>query len=478
MKQLSLLCLALCLILSCQSQGDFFEGAICIEHINTIDAKSGLKSDQTVVIRDGRILRVESSQSLKLAPSNQIINGSGKYLIPGLWDAHVHFAYIEELAPYMSDLFLAYGITSLRDTGGEIGFMKKWKEKSLANPTTLPRLMIAGPLLDGMPNVYDGSSPGRPPLSHGLATVDDVNRYIDYLDSMGVDFLKSYEMLTPEQFIAVMAKAKEKGLKVTGHIPLSMDVTSASNAGLNSMEHLRNVEMSMAANAEQLLIDRQNMLAEGKTLQGGDLRSNIHSAQRLPAVDNADPDNIAKVLDVLAKNETIQIPTLALGTVAAFKEFTQHHWQESFSYLPEAIEQNWKTSMDRILASAPNTDRQKYTQWAVEMTGKAHKAGVPIMAGTDTPIGFLTPGLSLHRELALFVEAGLSPLEALASATTEPAKYFDMQNELGLIANGMIADLLILNANPLEDINNTREIDSVIKAGNLMNRTALLSKFR
>ncbi|MCE7990414.1 MAG: amidohydrolase family protein [Roseivirga sp.] len=475
MKKTFSLLFLLHLTLSCSSDGQLFTNAICIEDITTIDPENGIKEHQTVVIQEGKILKVDNTRNLKLSTKNQIINGSGKYLIPGLWDSHVHFAYIEELAPYMNDLFLAYGITSLRDTGGEIMFMRKWKELSEQNPATTPRLMIAGPLLDGMPNVYDGSSPDRPPLSHGLDTVDDVNDYIDYLDSLGVDFLKAYEMLTPDQFRAVLAKASEKGLKVTGHVPLSMDVISASNAGLNSMEHLRNVEMSMAGNATQLLTERQHMLTEGRALQGGDLRSNIHRAQRLPAVDNADTDNTANVLQTLAKNQTVQIPTLALGHVATFKEFTQAHWQESFEYLPDTIEQNWRSAMSRIESSAPNTERAKYSKWALQMTGKAHRAGVPMMAGTDTPIGFLTPGLSLHRELELFVEAGLTPLEALASATMEPARYFGMENKLGQIADGMIADLLILNANPLESISNTRTIDAVIKDGNLYDTEALKS---
>lgn len=471
-KTLSLL-LLVSLTLSCGADGQEFTNAFCIEDITTIDPENGMKEHQTVIIQSGKILKVANTSDLRLSPKNHIINGTGKYLIPGLWDAHVHFAYIEELAPAMNDLFLAYGITSLRDTGGEIMFMRQWKELSEQNPATTPRLMIAGPLLDGMPNVYDGSSPGRPPLSHGLATVNDVNNYIDYLDSLGVDFLKAYEMLTPEQFRAVLAKASEKGLKVTGHVPLSMDVISASNAGLNSMEHLRNVEMSMAGNAPELLTERQRMLTDGKTMQGGDLRSSIHSTQRLPAVDNADANNTADVLQTLAKNQTIQIPTLALGHVATFREFTQAHWQESFGYLPNDIEQSWRTAMSNIEDAAPNTDRARYSKWALDMTGKAHKAGVPIMAGTDTPIGFLTPGLSLHRELELFVEAGLSPLEALESATTEPARYFSMENELGQIADGMIADLLILNANPLESISNTRTIDSVIKDGNLFDKKGL-----
>ena len=450
---------------ACSPEAEYYPDAICIEDITTSDAENGLQEHQTVIIHQGEIVKIGHSNSIRLSPDNKIIDGTGKYLTPGLWDAHVHFAFIEELAPYMFDLFLYYGITSVRDTGGEIHFMRQWKEASEQNTTTAPRVMIAGPLLDGMPNVYDGSIPARPPLSKGLATVEDVENYIDYLDSLGVDLLKAYEMLTPPQFMAVMAKAKEKGLRVTGHVPLSMDVISTAEAGLNSIEHLRNVEMSMAVNADQLLKRRQAMLEAGKNQPGGDLRASIHQRQRLGAIANPDSANTADVIAALNQNQVVQIPTLALSKVTAYKEFTGQLWQESYALLPDTIESGWHQLMLQYANGPENTSRQKHYEWASNMTGKMHKAGIPFMAGTDTPIGFLTPGRSLHEELALYVEAGMTPLEAIESATLEPAKYFHLDHELGLISEGMIADLLILEANPLEDIRNTESINSVIKEG-------------
>lgn len=224
------------LLSGCQNAEVKFEDALCIENISTIDAENGLLSNQTVIIKEGKIYQITPSDELQLSNENNIIDGTGKFLIPGLWDSHVHFAYMEELAPRMFDLFLAYGITSVRDTGGEINFVNKWKERSLTNPTGTPRVMIAGPLLDGTPNVYDGSDPRHPALSVGLNTLDEVKEQINKLEIEGVDFLKAYEMLSPEQFAVITQLGKEKGLKVTGHVPLSMDVVSASNSGLNSME--------------------------------------------------------------------------------------------------------------------------------------------------------------------------------------------------------------------------------------------------
>lgn len=463
----------LCLLLSCAEEKEFFKNAVCISNVNVIDAEKGLQENMTVIVKDGRILKMTKSDSIQLSDENEIIDASGKYLMPGLWDAHVHFAYIESLAPSMFDLFLVHGITSVRDTGGKIDFVKEWKTKADENPTTAPRVKIAGPLLDGMPNVYDGSSPLRPPLSVGAASVEEAIKIVDELAEQGVDLIKAYEMLAPEQFKAITSRAKQIGLKVTGHVPLSMDVISASNAGLNSMEHLRNLELSTASNADELFVERQKVLKEGNDLPGGDLRSNIHELQRTSAYDNQDERKIDHVLDVLAKNDTWQIPTMALNTGFTERHFMRPDWAESLELLPDDIAQSWSkgiaTFNDREISEAS----KKRSDWCLDMVDRINKKGIKLMAGTDCPIFFLTPGLSLHEELAVLVRAGLTPLEAIESATLNPAEYFDLQNELGLVKEGFIADLLLLEANPLDAIQNTKKINAVIKNGKFHGRAEL-----
>ena len=468
-----LLLILFCTLFSCQNSEVFFEDSLCIENISTIDPEIGLLEDQTIIIKAGKIIQISPSQDLQLAKENTIIDGTDKFMIPGLWDAHIHFSFIKEMAPNMLDLFLAYGITSVRDTGGDIDFVNTWKEISLANPTDAPRVMVAGPLLDGNPNVYDGSDHSHPPLSVGLKTVEDVTNKINELDSLKVDFLKAYEMLTPEQFKEVTKLAKEKGLKVTGHVPLSMDVIGASNAGLNSMEHFRNLELSCASNSDELLLERQELLASGKDDKGGVLRSRIHKKQREVALQNFNEGKADEVLEVLKKNDTWQIPTLTLNTAFARRPFAAKDWQKSFSYLPKNIQEQWLDYINNLVKKEVVPFDKEYAKWMFDMTKRVHHKGIKIMAGTDTPIFFLTPGLSLHEELAVLVEAGLSPLEALKSATTNPAAYFNLENELGKIAINNWADLVILDANPLEDIKNTKQINAVIKQGKYFNRELL-----
>lgn len=468
-----LLFLSCLFLFACEPSDVVFEGAICIENINTIDPSDGLQTNQTLIIKDGKIHKIAPSQTLRLAKSNQIIDGSGKYVIPGLWDAHVHFAYIEDLAPRMFDLFLAYGITSVRDTGGKLEFVKKWKDKALADPKKAPRVKIAGPLLDGMPNVYDGSDDRHPPLSVGLNSVETLAAQIHELEKEGVDLLKAYEMLSPEQFAMVTKLGKEKGLKVTGHVPLSMDVISASNAGLNSMEHLRNLELSCASNSDELLAERKQLLADGANDAGGTLRSRIHSAQREKAIKNYDEKRADEVLQVLAKNQTWQIPTLALNSSFVRKPFEGPAFQKSFAYLPDTLEEQWKKGIEAFAKVEVSPFRKQYNTWTFNMVAKVHEAKIDMMAGTDCPIFFLTPGLSLHEELAVLVEAGLSPLEALKTATLNPARYFNLEKELGSIKENMWADLLILDANPLEDIKNTQQIHAVFREGEHYDRERL-----
>jgi imidazolonepropionase-like amidohydrolase len=468
MPRIFLFVIPFLLLQSCLSSNKTIPGSLLIKNIDVIDPNEGLIKAQSVIITDGKISSIEAYDAKKSITTSATIDGTGKYLIPGLWDAHVHFAYMENLAPRMLDLFMIYGITSVRDTGGKIDFVKKYKQEAAKKPFTSPRVMIAGPLLDGTPNVYDGSDPSKPPLSVGLTSEEDINNKVNALIKEEVDLLKAYEMLTPEQFQTITKLARENDLKVTGHVPLSMDVISAAEAGLNSMEHMRNIELSCASNHDELLAQRRKLLFDGKSDPGGILRSRIHNAQRQNAVENFDQAQADLVLDALKANDTWQIPTMALNQAGVNKPFLRSDFQESFLYLPDSVETKWKEQIIEFSKYEPREFSIAYHKWKMDMVRQIHQKGIPIMAGTDCPIFFLTPGLSLHEELAELVSAGLSPLEALKSATYWPAKYFNLEDELGSIKTGHWADLLILNDNPLDDIRNTTKIEAVIKQGSVL----------
>lgn len=239
------------------------------------------------------------------------------------------------------------------------------------------------------------------------------------------------------------------------------------------MEHMRNLELSCARNSDELLAQRQLMLATGKDDLGGILRMRIHQAQRQTAIKNYDEARTDSVLAVLASNQTWQVPTMALNTAFVGRPYLRPEWQTTFSYLPDTIEEMWLKSTEEINQRPIPPFNQDYADWMFHIIKKIHDAEIGMMAGTDCPIFFLTPGRSLHEELALLVKAGLSPLEVLKTATLNPAKYFNMEDQLGTIEENKLADLVILNANPLADINNTLAIDGVIKQGNYLDREQL-----
>jgi len=459
-------------IISCSEQVTISKNAFVIKNISIIDPIDGFQSVKHVVVEHDLIAMILDKNYKFLANEDKIIDGSGKFLIPGLWDAHVHFSYDKNLTSSMPRLFLAHGITSVRDTGGPIDYVLKAKEFSLNEPMKSPNIFIAGPLIDGSPNVYNDSSPSFPLLSIENQDIIDIESNTMGLIDKGIDFLKAYEMLNENQFLAITKIARKQNLKVTGHIPLSMNLFSAVNSGLNGMEHLRNLELSIASNAEELYEERIQMLRNPNGLLGSTLRSSIHSKQRMSAIDSVDNNKFEEAANLLASKNVWQTPTLILYRSYAQKSHLNPSFLLELNKLPQQVKQKWS---NEIAASDTIIDKSsvRYSNWIVDAVSKLHKNNVPFMAGTDTPIGYLIPGRSLHRELEILVESGLSNLEAIKTATVNPATFFGIENKVGRIKNGFMADLLILNSNPLNNISNTQNIHAVIKNGHFLSRKSL-----
>ena len=459
-------------IISCSEQVTISKNAFVIKNISIIDPIDGFQSVKHVVVEHDLIAMILDKNYKFLANEDKIIDGSGKFLIPGLWDAHVHFSYDKNLTSSMPRLFLAHGITSVRDTGGPIDYVLKAKEFSLNEPMKSPNIFIAGPLIDGSPNVYNDSSPSFPLLSIENQDIIDIESNTMGLIDKGIDFLKAYEMLNENQFLAITKIARKQNLKVTGHIPLSMNLFSAVNSGLNGMEHLRNLELSIASNSEELYEERIQMLKNPNGLLGSTLRSSIHSKQRMSAIDSVDNNKFEEAANLLASKNVWQTPTLILYRSYAQKSHLNPSFLLELNKLPQQVKQKWS---NEIAASDTIIDKSsvRYSNWIVDAVSKLHKNNVPFMAGTDTPIGYLIPGRSLHRELEILVESGLSNLEAIKTATVNPATFFGIENKVGRIKNGFMADLLILNSNPLNNISNTQNIHAVIKNGHFLSRKSL-----
>jgi len=446
---------------------------LVISGVALFDPVAGFLPDRTVVVRDGRIAEVLTGATTAAADA-RVLDGRGRYLIPGLWDAHVHYGFTPGLGhETMARLFLVNGITSVRDTGGHLLALAPARAAAAAPGAAAPRLYIAGPLLDDVNRIYAGTAPGFPDIAAGITGPAAAAAAVDDLAAGGVDLLKTYELVTPEVFRALIARAELHHLPVTAHIPLSMDGIEVAASGIRCMEHLRNLELACARDHAALLEARREMLANPAQQPGWALRRDIHAAQRQIAFETEDQARCAAVIAALAEHRVFQSPTLTITSGDSARLFADASWRETFGYLPHAVGEAWRQSAAERLQTPSAALAVAHTRWAMSMIPRLHAAGVPIMAGTDTPIGLLTPGFSLHEELRMLVEAGMPAQAVLVSATLRPAEYLGLEQEFGTIAPGKHADLVLLDADPLADIRNTRRIHAVVRGGAVFDRAAL-----
>ena len=293
-----------------------------ITNVTVIDAVNGVRTNYTVVYDGDEIVSVGPGG----APADvaETIDGSGKYLIPGLWDFHVHLSFDERFTDDMPVLFLSYGVTSVRDTGGLMHKMLPIVEKMRAADAVAPRVWFAGPLLDGNFVVYDGES--RPEIGVRNATPDQARATIRALKEQGVDFIKIYEMVSPAVFEAMIATAQELDLPVDSHVPLSMRAETAGPP-VDSIEHLRNIELDCASNAAELYETRLELLKNPDGVPGVELRSSMHDLQRMPAIAAYDEARCNRVIDGLTS--TIQVPTLRMTALNLAPPFAKPDWNEA-----------------------------------------------------------------------------------------------------------------------------------------------------
>ena len=422
---------------------------LIISHVNVIDATgSPMQTDMTVVVRGGRIADVTKSRSvLGLAPE-KVVDGRGKYLIPGLWDMHVHTNFGEWVPPNEKitlPLFVANGVTGVRDMGGELEVLKRWRAEIAAGKLLGPRMMIAGPMLDGPTPHFPSSAP--------VGNAADGRRVVDELKAQGVDFIKIQSYIGRDGYFAAAEEAKKLGIPFVGHVPDVVRAREASDAGQMSIEHFTGIFEACSTIEDQLIKGPKSLGRNVSTYNAGRAKS---------------------IIALMAKNHTWQVPTLVWERGQWLVDDIDKSRDPHTRYAPAAWKRAWPVFTADILKNM-NTDplavRKRFVQMELEMTLAMHQAGVRFMAGTDTAAGVhVFPGFSLHEELALFVEAGLTPIEALQTATRNPAEFMGRLAEMGTVEKGKVADLVLLDANPLEDIQNTRKIRAVVLAGRYFSR--------
>ena len=437
---------------------------LAIASVTPVDAVSGTRDPQTVLLRDGRIVALVPPTT-PLEDDKRRIDGSGRFLIPGLWDLHVHITYEPALADTFAAQLLDYGITSVRDTGGVLPALLPAVERWRSSTEPTPHLYFGGPLLDGRLVVYDGAA--RPLIGVGHRGAEAARARVAELKAVGASFIKIYEMVEDEVFDALVAAAAEAQLPIAAHVPLAVDPLRAGPA-LASLEHLRNLDLACADEAETMLAERRARIQDTADGGGFELRRAMHQEQRTRAYAGVavDSKRCRAVQD--AFSNTVHVPTLRLNTISRFSPAARADWQEALSALPTSLAERW-LSQARSFQGRGTELALRYSEWSLTLTRALADRGAPIGAGTDTPIAQAIPGYALHTELERLVDAGLTPRQALAAATVAPARFFRWPPEReGRVAVGHPADLLLLDANPLDAIKNTRSISAVVLRGELV----------
>jgi len=446
---------------------------LVLQHVTVIDA-SGFpaKPDMTVVITGGRINEIGNAGSVYVPKDAQTIEARNKFVIPGLWDMHVHV--LTDKAEILLPTLVANGITGAREMGSDndvpIAAMDALRTKVEQGTIVGPRVLMAGHILDGPKAVL--------PSNVALTNEPQARQTVIDLKKSGVDFIKVYTALPRNLYFAIADEAKKQGLPFVGHVPISVTPEEASDAGQKSFEHMTGVIDGCSRRESEL---RSALLAKYGNFHGSmaELVRFLFVVYQQQLLDSYDSHKAARLFDHLRKNGTWQCPTLiALRSVAFFddRSFVR---DPRLKYVPRSW--TFWTDPDRRLTNEWFKDltdedyanEKRAIEKRIEIVRAMHRAGVKFLAGTDTPVPSVYPGFSIHEELAFFVNAGMTPMEALQTATSNPAQFLNMAQELGTIQKGKIADLVLLDKNPLDDIKNTQSINAVVLNGRLLDRKAL-----
>jgi imidazolonepropionase-like amidohydrolase len=454
--------------------------AVALRDVTVVNVTDGsLHAKQTVLIAGNRIVAVGPAAEISVSDNADVIDAAGSFLIPGLWDMHVHS--VANVALDMAvrsvaamdwhfPLFLAWGVTGVRnmnDGTGDIGLelTNSIKRRLAAGELHGPRFIANGPSIDGDPPLGSNSAVVR--------TADEARAAVDKLVDSGADFIKVYENLSREAYFAIMDEAQRRKIPVDGHVPFRVTPEEAADAGQRTFEHVLAMAAgcSTAAAAERERFARVlSPLAGSPALEGLAPMESFRHERAL--YDSRDPAACAPTIDAYLRNSVAETPNVvAYRNVVHAKQIlsdTSH-----MRLVPQVIRRNWQAMLDTDLYGEMQSVLQPLVPLYMENARLLNDAGVLLLAGTDVGIPALIPGISLHEELELLVEAGLTPLQALRTATINPARVLGHADSLGSVDVGKLADLVLLDGDPLADIRNTQRIRAVVADGRLYRRADL-----
>lgn len=397
---------------------------LLIDDVTVVDVASGALLAHRRVLIDGESITAVLERHGPPPRARVRLDGRGRFLLPGLWDMHVHALWSGEARRHFLPAFVRMGVVGIRDMGGDFGVLAEARA-DLAGGAPLPRIVAAG-------QVLDGPEPIQAEISVGAQDAEAARQRVRELKDKGADFIKVYTLLPRDAYFAAVEEARSLGLPVAGHVPADVGVVEAAAAGQRSIEHLRDeIEpfCTLAASAECL-----------------------------------------EILRKLRQYDAWQVPTLVALHAKATLDDPARRADPRLASLPASLAEEWRGAIASKARRPAGyfEDKRRRFDGELALVLAIAREGVGLLAGSDAGVAFAYPGDGLHEELALMVRAGLSPREALATATLGPARFLGRADRAGSVQAGHDADLLLLSADPLRDIAATRRIEAVVLRGKLL----------
>ena len=440
---------------------------LTIRNITIVDPVAGATSRRDVVIDGDRIVRIAAAgPKRKVSINSATIDGTGKYLIPGLWDMHGHVSDRES-----GPLYVLNGVTGVRQIMGH-SQSYAWRHQKIEATPIMPRMYLGSTLIDG--------KPAHVPGSIEISSAGEARAAVRTVKRSGAEFLKVYSKVPAPAYAALMDEAQKLGVRVEGHVPDAVSWFTVAVVGKQrSIEHLWGLPRWVASNAEDLsqrTAQFYESVTWGGTLTAEQQKRTIDLQNE--AYDKYDPSRFSALLGHLARNRVWQSPTLIVWETRIRETDAKTLADPRLEYLPQWMRDfwPWKVANDGNEKPAARALSERRHRFNLDRLGEMHAAGVPILAGTDSPLPYILPGWSLHEEMELLVQAGLKPMEALQAATSNAGKFIGRE-DIGRVRVGALADLVILTADPQRNIANTREIDTVIIAGRSIDRSGRKAAF-
>jgi imidazolonepropionase-like amidohydrolase len=458
-----------CIAAGCQTPPKH-EARTAITHVSVIDATGAApQSDMTILIEGEKIAEIAPSARFKLDRDVSALDGGGKFLIPGLVDAHIHLTGSGEpngSRAFMIPLLIANGVTTVRDMGGYLESLKPLRDDIRRGRRIGPEIFFAGPYLDGSPPSFEPSLV----VTNATQASEDVRTLVQ----QSVDFIKVQSILGRDAYFAIAAAAKREKITFVGHVPDRVTAAEASDAGQKSIEHLTGVLRACSSDEQRLMRAQMQRSAATTTPSAAHARQMAWNRELLATQSEK---STAKLVATFLRNQTWQTPTLILLREDGFPSVQARvATEDSLRFIPRSIVEKWKQAAetwDKLASPAEFALREKLFARSLDVVEQMQKAGVPMLAGTDAAAPYVVPGVGLHEELGLLVQAGMTPMQALQAATKNPAEFLGKLNVQGTIERGKFADLVMLDGNPLQNIGNIDKVRAVVIRGKVLERHAL-----